>query len=282
VKQHVQPAPERYARETDATGRPIRLHGPDGFEGLRRAGRLAAATLDHARRVIRPGMTTAELDRECEIFMRDHGAVPATIGYHGYRHASCISHNHIVTHGIPSDRVRLMPGDIVNVDVTPLVDGWHGDSSRTFFVGEPTREALRLVHAAYEAMMAGVAASRPGNRMGDVGHAIESVARRERFTVVREFCGHGIGQVFHDAPEVLNFGQPGTGVRLEAGMVFTVEPMLNAGRAAVRVLGDGWTAQTWDRSWSAQFEHMIGLTLSGPEIFTLSPAGWDGPQVALG
>lgn len=266
----------------DGSGRPIRLHGPEAFEGLRRAGRLAAATLDHARTVIRPGITTAELDSLCETFMRDHGAVPATLGYQGYGHATCISVNHVVTHGIPSARLRLMPGDIVNVDVSPILDGWYGDSSRTFYVGEPAPETRRLVQAAYEAMMAGVAASRPGNRMGDVGHAIQTVARRERFTVVREFCGHGIGQVFHDAPEVLNFGEPGCGVRLEAGMVYTVEPMLNAGRGAVRVLSDGWTAQTCDRSWSAQFEHMIGLTAGEPEIFTLSPRGWDGPQQSLG
>lgn len=272
----------RYAREADSNGRPIRLHGADSFAGLRKVGRLAGATLDFARSVIRPGITTAELDKLCEGFMRDHGAVPATIGYRGYQHATCISFNHVVTHGIPSRRVRLAAGDIVNVDVTPILDGWHGDSSRTFYVGEPAPETRRLVEAAYEAMCEGIRMSMPGNRMGDVGRAIENVARRERYTVVREFCGHGIGQVFHDAPEVLNFGTPGAGVRLEAGMVYTVEPMLNAGRAPVRVLSDGWTAQTWDKSWSAQFEHTIGLTEAGPEIFTTSPAGWDGPQVSLG
>lgn len=272
----------RYARDADSNGRPIRLYGPEAFEGLRRAGRVAALTLDYARSVIRPGMTTAQLDKLCEGFMRDHGAVPATLGYRGYRHATCISFNYVVTHGVPTNRVKLAPGDIVNVDVTPILDGWYGDSSRTFYVGEPAPETRRLVEAAYEAMSAGIRASRPGNRMGDVGHAMECVARRERYTMVREFCGHGTGLVFHDAPEVLNFGMPGTGVRLEPGMVYTVEPMVNAGRSPIRVLADGWTSQTWDKSWSAQFEHTIGLTETGHEIFTASPAGLDGPQIATG
>jgi len=268
----------KFARDMDATGRPIRLYGTDALDGLRKAGRLAAATLDFIHGHIRPGVSTAALDRLCETFMRDQGAIPATIGYHGYRHASCISVNHVVTHGIPSETVVLAEGDIVNVDVTPVLDGWYGDTSRTFFVGHPRPETYRLVAATHEAMMAGIALARPGNRMGDLGHAIETVARRERFAVVREFCGHGIGRVFHDAPEVLNFGRPGTGVVFEPGMVFTVEPMLNAGTARVRILRDGWTTITADRSWSAQFEHTLMVTDGAPELFTLSPAGLDGPQ----
>jgi methionyl aminopeptidase len=263
---------DRLSSQRDAAGRPIPLHGPEAFEGMRRAGRLAAATLDHVAPRIRPGVTTAEIDRLCEEFMRAAGAVPATIGYNGYRHASCVSVNHVVTHGIPSEAKVLAEGDIVNVDVTPILDGWHGDASRTFFAGEPSVKARRLVAATHEAMMAGIAAIRPGATLGDVGHAIETVARRERFSVVRDFIGHGVGRVFHDAPEVHHHGRPGAGAVLEPGMIFTVEPMLNAGRPDVLVLADGWTAVTRDRSLSAQFEHSVGVTETGVEIFTLSPA----------
>ena len=259
----------RLSAQRDMTGTPVPLHDAGDFEGLRRAGRLAAATLDFIAGHVRAGVSTGELDRLCEAFMRDHGNVPATIGYKGYRHASCISVNHVVTHGIPSDQKRLMPGDIVNVDVTPILDGWHGDSSRTFAVGEIGVMARRLVDTTFEAMWAGIDAVRPGATLGDVGAAIEAVAKRERFGVVRDFCGHGIGRVFHDAPQVLHYGRPGTGVRLEPGMVFTIEPMLNAGRAEVKVLPDGWTTVTRDRSLSAQFEHMVGVTETGVEVFTL-------------
>jgi methionyl aminopeptidase len=260
---------QRLSAQVDGSGRPIPLHGPEGFAGMRAAGRLAARTLDFVAGLIRPGLSTSEIDRLCEAFMREAGAVPATIGYQGYRHASCISVNHVVTHGIPSDAKLLAAGDIVNVDVTPILDGWHGDSSRTFFVGEPSVKARRLVEATHEAMMAGIGAIRPGATLGDVGHAIESVARRERFSVVRDFVGHGLGRVFHDAPDVPHRGKPGTGIALEPGMFFTVEPMLNAGRPEVRVLSDGWTAITRDRSLSAQFEHSVGVTEAGVEIFTL-------------
>jgi methionyl aminopeptidase len=262
---------QRLSGQADGSGRRVPLHGPEDFEGMRRAGRLAALTLDFVAGHVRPGVSTAEIDRLCEGFMRDHGAVPATIGYKGYRHASCVSVNHVVTHGIPSEDKRLVAGDIVNVDVTPILDGWHGDSSRTFFVGEPSIKARRLVEATHEAMMAGIAAVRPGATLGDVGHAIESVARRNRFSVVQDFVGHGLGREFHAPPEVMHYGKPGTGVVLEPGMFFTVEPMLNAGRADVRVLSDGWTAVTRDRSLSAQFEHSVGVTETGVEIFTLSP-----------
>lgn len=263
----------RQSRQRDATGRAIPLHGPEGFAGMRAAGRIAAATLDHIEPFVQAGVSTAALDRECEAFMRAAGTVPGTIGYKGYRHATCISVNHVVTHGIPSDDKILAAGDILNIDVTPLLDGWYGDASRMYVVGSASVRARKLVGTTYAALMAAIAAVRPGARLGDVGHAIEAIARRERFAVVRDFCGHGVGQVFHDAPQVLHYGVPETGIVLEPGMIFTIEPMLNAGKADVKVLGDGWTAVTRDRSLSAQFEHSVGVTDDGVEIFTLSPAG---------
>jgi len=263
---------DRYSTQQDVTGRRIPLYGPEGFEGMRRAGQLAAQTLDFIAPYVQPGVTTAELDRLCERFMRDAGAVPATIGYHGYAHATCISVNHVVTHGIPSEDKVLREGDILNIDVTPLLDGWHGDSSRMYVVGEASVLAKRLIATTYEALMAGIAAVKPGATLGDIGHAIEQVARRERFSIVEDFCGHGVGRVFHDAPQVLHFGKPGTGIVLEPGMIFTIEPMLNAGKPGVKVLADGWTAVTRDRSLSAQFEHSVGVTETGVEVFTLSAA----------
>jgi methionyl aminopeptidase len=268
---------DRHSAQRDETGRPIPLHGLEGFEGMRRAGRIAAETLDFITPHVRPGVSTAELDRLCENYMREHGSVPATIGYRGYAHASCISVNHVVTHGIPAEDKILRDGDILNIDVTPLVDGWHGDTSRMFVAGTPSVLVRRLVATTYEAMMAGIAAVKPGATLGDIGRAIETVARRERFSIVEEFCGHGVGRVFHDAPQVLHYGKPGTGIVLEPGMIFTIEPMLNAGRAGVKVLADGWTAVTRDRSLSAQFEHSVGVTQDGVEIFTLSPAGFTQP-----
>ncbi len=262
---------DRISAQRDETGRAIPLHGAEGFEGMRRAGRVAAATLDFIAHHVKPGVSTAELDRLCEEFMRERGAVPATIGYHGYAHASCISVNHVVTHGIPSADKVLREGDILNIDVTPLLDGWHGDSSRMYVAGEPSVLARRLIDTTYEAMMAGIGAVRPGATLGDVGHAIETVARRERFSIVEDFCGHGVGRVFHDAPQVLHHGRPGSGIVLEPGMIFTIEPMLNAGKPGVKVLADGWTAVTRDRSLSAQFEHSVGVTETGVEIFTLPP-----------
>jgi methionyl aminopeptidase len=267
----------RHSTQRDQTGREIPLHDEEGFEGMRRAGRIAAETLDFIAPYVQPGVSTAELDRLLEQFMRDAGTVPATIGYKGYRHASCISVNHVVTHGIPADEKILREGDILNIDVTPLLDGWHGDTSRMYWAGEPPIKARRLVDATYEAMMAGIAAVKPGAHLGDIGHAIEAVARRERFSVVEDFCGHGVGKVFHDAPLVLHYGKRGTGVTLEPGMIFTIEPMLNAGRHEVKVLSDGWTAVTRDRSLSAQFEHSLGVTETGVEIFTTSPKGWHRP-----
>jgi methionyl aminopeptidase len=265
----------------DDHGRPVVIHGAEAFAAMRRAGRLAAETLDFITPHVRPGISTGALDRLLEAFMRDHGAVPATIGYRGYTHASCISVNHVVTHGIPADTKILAEGDILNIDVTPRLDGWHGDSSRMYVVGTPSLKARRLVAATYEAMMAGIAAVRPGARLGDIGAAIMAVARRERFSVVEDFTGHGLGLVFHDAPEVAATGRAGTGMVLEAGMIFTIEPMLNAGRAEVKTLPDGWTTVTRDREISAQFEHSIGIGPDGAEIFTASPLGFDRPPYLI-
>ncbi len=259
----------------------ITLHGPADFEGMRRAGHLAAQTLDYIIPHVVPGVATEELDDMIEAFVRDHGAIPATIGYKGYTKASCISVNHVVCHGIPGPK-RLREGDIANIDVTVIIDGWHGDTSRMFYVGDkvPVR-ARQLCDITFEAMWKGIEVVRPGATLGDVGHAIQTHAEAHRLSVVRDFCGHGLGQVFHAPPSVLHFGRPGTGVVLEAGMFFTIEPMLNAGRHEVKVLSDGWTAVTRDRSLSAQFEHSIAVTEDGYKVFTLSPKGLDRPPYAL-
>jgi methionyl aminopeptidase len=265
------------ARREPAHDPAVTIHGPEAFAAMRKAGRLAAEMLDFITPTVQPGVTTAEIDRLCEQFARDHGAVSAPLGYKGYPKSVCISINHVVCHGIPGDR-KLVDGDIANIDVTPLVDGWHGDSSRMFLVGDriPLR-ARKLVDVTYDAMMRGIAAIRPGATLGDVGHAIQSFVESQRFSVVRDFCGHGTGKIFHEAPSVLHYGRPGDGLILKPGMIFTVEPMVNAGRHDVKVLDDGWTAVTRDRSLSAQFEHTIGVTADGVEIFTLSPAGFHKP-----
>jgi len=255
----------------------IKLYGRDAFDGMHRAGRLAAETLDMLVPHVVPGVTTAELDDLIRNFMIAGGAAPATLGYRGYTHSSCISINHVVCHGIPSDR-QLKDGDIVNIDVTPLLDGWHGDTSRMYLVGDTVPiKAKRLVDVTYECLMLGIEQARPGNTMGDVAHAIQTHAERHRFGVVRDFCGHGVGKLFHDAPEVVHVGRPGTGPELKPGMIFTIEPMINIGKPDVKLLDDGWTAVTRDRSLSAQFEHSIGITEDGCEIFTASPKGFDQP-----
>ena len=254
----------------------IKLHGPAAFEGMRRAGRLCAETLDMLVPHMVPGVTTAEIDRLIYDFVIAAGAVPATLGYRGYGYSTCISINHVVCHGIPSDK-PLKSGDIVNVDVTPLLDGWHGDSSRMYLIGDVPLKARRLVEVTYECLMLGLEQAKPGNRMGDVANAIQRHAEKHRYGVVRDFCGHGVGRLFHDAPEVVHVGKPGTGPELRPGMIFTVEPMVNIGRPDVKLLDDGWTAVTRDRSLSAQFEHSIGITEDGCEIFTASPKGYDQP-----
>jgi methionyl aminopeptidase len=252
------------------------LHGPEAFEGMRRAGRLTAEALDLLVEHVRPGVTTEFLDRLVFDFAMDHVAYPAPLLYRGYPKSICTSINHVVCHGIPNDK-PLREGDLVNIDVTLILDGWHGDSSRMYFVGEVSRRAARLSDITYEALLRGVAAVRPGGRTNDIGAAIQALAERERCSVVRDFCGHGLGRVFHDAPTILHYVEPSYNVELKPGMLFTVEPMINVGRAHVKVLADGWTAVTRDRSLSAQFEHTVGVTESGVEVFTRSPKGYDKP-----
>ncbi|SFR86955.1 methionine aminopeptidase, type I [Sphingomonas jatrophae] len=257
----------------------IKLYDADGFAGMRAAGRLAAEILDALVPHVVPGVSTQALDDIVRRMTLDAGGVPATLNYRGYTHSCCISVNHVVCHGIPGART-LKDGDIVNIDVTPMLDGWHGDTSRMYLVGDVGVKARRLVEVTYQALMLGIEQARPGNRMGDVAHAIQSFAERHRYGVVRDFCGHGLGRVFHDAPEVVHVGRPGTGPELKPGMFFTIEPMINIGRPDVKVLDDGWTAVTRDRSLSAQFEHSIGITETGCEIFTVSPKGLHCPPYA--
>jgi methionyl aminopeptidase len=256
--------------------RRITIHKPEDFGVMRRAGKLAAETLDMITAHVRPGISTGEIDKLCHDYMVERGAIPATLGYRGYTKSSCTSVNHVVCHGIPGDRV-LVDGDIVNIDVTVILDGWHGDSSRMYVAGEASTKAKLLMDVTYEAMMKGIAAIRPGATLGDIGHAIQVHVEKHRFSVVRDFCGHGIGRHFHEPPNILHFGRPGEGPKLKPGMFFTVEPMVNAGRPEVKILDDGWTAVTRDRSLSAQFEHMVAVTDNGVEIFTLSPAGMHKP-----
>jgi methionyl aminopeptidase len=269
--------PAAVTRPLNVEERRIKLHGAADFAGMRKAGRLAAEQLDFITPYVKPGVTTDELDRLCHGHTLDHGAVPAPLNYRGFPRSICTSINHVVCHGIPGDR-KLVEGDIVNIDVTPIVDGWHGDSSRMYLVGERVSlKARRLVDVTYEALMRGIAVVRPGAHVGDIGHAIQSFVEPQRFSVVRDFCGHGVGRVFHDAPSIVHLGQQGEGPVLREGMFFTIEPMINAGRWEVKILSDGWTAVTKDRSLSAQFEHSIGVTADGCEIFTLSPNGYDRP-----
>jgi methionyl aminopeptidase len=254
----------------------IKLHGPEAFAGMRQAGRLAAEILDALVPHVVPGVETQELDRMIRDLTHAAGAVSATMNYRGYTHNCCISINHVVCHGIPGSRT-LKDGDIVNIDVTPLLDGWHGDTSRMFLVGDVPIKARRLVDITYECLMLGIEQAKPGNRLGDISHAIQTHAEKHRFSVVRDFCGHGLGRLFHDAPEIVHAGHPGTGPELRPGMLFTIEPMINIGRSEVKMLDDGWTAVTRDRSLSAQFEHSIGITETGNEIFTVSPKGLHHP-----
>ena len=263
-------------RDTVIRDGTIKLHGEEGFDGMRRAGRLAASILDAIVPMMQPGISTAQIDDKVRELMLVGGAVPATLGYRGYTHSCCISVNHVVCHGIPSEKT-LKDGDIVNVDVTPLLDGWHGDTSRMYLIGDVPLKARRLVEVTYECLMIGIERAQPGARLGDIGAAIEEHARQHRYGVVREFCGHGVGRLFHDAPEVVHAAKAGTGPELRPGMFFTIEPMINLGRPWVKMLKDGWTAVTRDKSLSAQFEHSIGVTEAGNEIFTLSQTGLHKP-----
>ena len=270
--------------ETSVAERPVRtnaikIHGPEGFEGMRRAGRLAAECLDMLIPHVVPGVLTDELDRLAREFVLDNGGLPACLGYKGYTKTVCISPNHVVCHGIPGPRA-LREGDIANIDVTVIVEGgWHGDTSRMYGVGAVSPRSRRLVDITFEAMNRGIAAARPGGRFGDIGAAIQNYVESQRASVVRDFCGHGLGRVFHDNPNVLHFGRKGDGETIKPGMFFTIEPMVNLGKPHVKVLSDGWTAVTRDKSLSAQFEHSVGVTETGVEIFTLSQTGLDKPPI---
>lgn len=270
----------------------IRLHSAEDFAGMAEAGRVTATILDDIAGHVKPGVTTGELDRLITDMVKAHGTTSATIGYKGFQHASCISVNHVVCHGIPgapipksgSETVSrdlekrrkddvLQDGDILNIDVTVIKDGWFGDSSRMYVAGGMSKKTERLIQVTHDALMLGIEAVKPGNTFGDIGHAIQSYVESQRMSVVRDFCGHGLGTVFHAPPNVLHYGRSGTGPVLEEGMFFTIEPMVNLGRSETFVLKDDWTAVTRDRSLSAQFEHSVGVTSGGVEIFTLSPAG---------
>ena len=258
--------------EARVTREGIRIHGPEDFAGMHEAGRVAATILDEVGPLVVPGVTTGALDDFIRRRVEETGSTSATIGYRGYQHASCISVNHVVCHGIPGDKM-LADGDILNIDVTVIVDGWYGDSSRMYVAGSPGVKARRLIEVTHDSLMKGIEAVRPGATFGDIGHAIQSYAEGHRMSVVRDFCGHGLGRVFHAPPNVLHYGRPGKGPVLEEGMFFTIEPMINLGGADTKILADDWTAVTRDKSLSAQFEHSIGVTSDGCEIFTLSPGG---------
>jgi methionyl aminopeptidase len=257
----------------------IKLYLPEAFAGMAKAGALVAEALDLLTEHVKPGVTTEELDALVFDFALAHDAIPAPLNYRGFPKSICTSLNHVVCHGIPGPRA-LRDGDVLNIDVTLIIDGWHGDSSRMYPVGKISRAAERLLEVTYNALMRGVAAVRPGATTGDIGHAIQTYAEGERCSVVRDFCGHGLGRVFHDRPNILHYGEPGEGMPLKPGMLFTIEPMINLGKPHVKILSDGWTAVTRDRSLSAQFEHTVGVTEAGCEVFTLSPKGLDRPPGA--
>ena len=261
-----------YDKKGSVTREGIRLHDAEDFAGMRKAGQVAAQILDDIAPHVFPGQSTGEIDRLITEMVDQHGAASATIGYRGYQHASCISVNHVVCHGIPGPKT-LKNGDILNIDVTVIIDGWFGDTSRMYVAGTMNRKAERLIEVTHECLMKGIEQVRPGNTFGDIGHAIQTYVEAHRMSVVKDFCGHGLGQVFHAPPNVLHYGRAGTGPVLEEGMFFTIEPMVNLGRPETKVLADDWTAVTRDKSLSAQFEHSVGVTEKGVEIFTLSPKG---------
>ncbi len=263
---------------------PVNIKTASEIEKMRIAGRLAADVLDFVGPHVRPGVTTGELDRLChDHIFNVQEAIPAPLNYAppGYRpfpNSICTSVNHVVCHGVPGDK-KLRTGDIVNVDITVIKDGYHGDTSRMFYVGQPSIQARRLCDITYECLWLGIEAVRPGAHLGDVGHAIQKHAEGHGYSVVREFCGHGIGEKFHEDPQVLHYGRPGAGLRLEAGMTFTIEPMINAGKPDIRQLADGWTVVTKDHSLSAQWEHTVLVTESGYEILTVSPKAPKKPRI---
>ena len=252
------------------------IHKSEDFEGMRKAGNLAARTLDLLVDHVKPGVSTQELDRIAFNFIDSNNGFIAPLFYKGFPKSICTSLNHVICHGIPSNRV-LESGDIVNIDVTVIVDEWHGDTSRMFPVGKINNKAQKLIDCTYEAMMNGIEAVSPNAHLGDIGAKIQLIAENQNYSVVRDFCGHGLGKVFHEYPNILHYGEIGEGDKIEQGMFFTVEPMINIGKYDVRMLNDGWTAVTKDKTLSAQFEHSIGVTQDGHEIFTKSPAGLDKP-----
>ena len=260
--------------------KPVPIHGQEGFYGMRKAGKLAAEVLDFITPHVKAGVTTLELNDLCHDFITENNAIPAPLNYKGFPKATCISVNHVVCHGIPGEKI-LHNGDILNIDITTIVDGWYGDTSRMFWVGDPSVKAKRLTEVTYNALMRAIHAVKPGATLGDIGHEIQNYAEAARFSVVRDFTGHGLGQCFHEAPTVLHYGNAGEGMVLKEGMIFTIEPMINTGTWQVKILADGWTAVTRDRGLSAQFEHSIGVTKDGCEIFTLSPKGLTMPPYNL-
>jgi methionyl aminopeptidase len=255
----------------------IPIYGEEAFAGMRVAGQMAASVLDFITPHVVEGVDTATLDTLMYDFMRERNAIPAPLNYKGYPKATCISVNNVICHGIPSTDKKLKNGDILNIDVTTIINGWHGDTSRMYVVGEPSVKAQRLVEVTYDCLMNAIKIVKPGVRLGDIGHVIQTRAEAERFSVVRDFCGHGIGTEFHTPPSIVHYGKPNTGLMLEEGMIFTIEPMINEGKYDAKILADGWTAVTRDRKLSAQFEHSIGVTADGYEIFTLSPKGYTKP-----
>jgi methionyl aminopeptidase len=271
IDSHLSP-PEATDERQNFAPMPVTIKTPEEQDKMRIAGRLAADVLDMIEAHVKAGITTGELDRICHEFIVDtQQAVPAPLNYRGFPKSICTSVNHVVCHGIPGDK-RLRDGDIVNIDITVIKDGFHGDTSRMFRVGKPDVLADRLIEICRESMWAGIRAIRPGATLGDIGHAVQTVAEAERFSVVREYCGHGIGRIFHEDPQVLHYGTPGEGLELRPGMTFTVEPMINAGRRGVKLLADGWTVVTKDHSLSAQWEHTVLVTEDGYEVLTLGSA----------
>lgn len=258
----------------------ITIHEPGDFDGMRKAGRLSAEILDELYDIIEPGITTQAIDDYVHKRITEAGAIPATLGYRGYTKSCCTSINHVVCHGVPSEK-KLKKGDALNVDITSIIDGWHGDTSRMYWVGNPPIKAKRLTQITYEAMMLGIEQVKPGAMTGDIGHAIQTFAESHGYSIVRDYCGHGLGQVFHSQPNILHYGRKGEGVEIQEGMFFTVEPMLNAGKAETLLdKHDGWTVTTRDKQLSCQFEHSLGVTATGFELFTESPTGRHFPGAA--
>jgi methionyl aminopeptidase len=256
----------------------IKIYKEEDFSKMRKAGRLAAEVLDMITDYIKVGENTLKLNDICHEFILDHHAIPAPLNYKDYPKSTCISVNHVICHGIPSETKILKNGDILNIDITVILDGFHGDTSRMYYAGEPTIKGRRLTECCYKSMMEAINIVKPGVKIGDIGAKIQSIVEPEGFSVVRDYCGHGVGKIFHDDPKIPHYGKSGTGIELEEGMIFTIEPMINAGSwQSVISKFDGWTATTKDKSLSAQFEHSIGVTKDGVEIFTLSPKGYTLP-----